>query len=83
MKLTCDQATTICDKNQYKEASLIEKMKLILHLFLCKNCGRYSKQNNVMTKCYEFHKESENKKSNCLCEEEKKGMERELIKKYN
>ena len=52
MKLTCDEATTICDKSQYKEASLWEIIKLNIHILLCKNCGLYSKQNSIMTKCF-------------------------------
>lgn len=81
MKLTCDEATTICDKSQYGEASLWDKIKLSIHVFLCKNCGMYSKQNGVMTKCYEKHKETINKDEKCLCFEEKKVMEEEVLEK--
>ena len=78
MRLSCDEATKICDKNQYKEASLWEKIKLGIHLFLCEKCGLYSKQNRVMTECYKIHKESESKKAHCLSEDEKKHLEKEL-----
>jgi len=78
MKISCDEATKICDQNQYKEASFLDKLKLTFHLFLCKKCGQYSHQNNVMTKCYEKHKLFEIKKNNCLKDEEKKCMEEEL-----
>ena len=78
MKISCDEATKICDKSQYKEASFFDKIKLSFHLFLCKKCGKYSHQNNVMTKCYEKHKLFETAKENCLKEEEKKCMKEEL-----
>jgi len=78
MKLTCDEATLICDKNQYKEATLWEKIKLSIHIFICKKCGLYSKQNNIMTKCYDIHKDAESKKVHCLSEPEKKHLEKEL-----
>lgn len=77
MKLTCDEATKICDKNQYGEASLWEKIKLNFHMMFCKVCGLYSKQNTVMTKCYEKHKDIYDKKK-CLAPEEKEIMEKEL-----
>ncbi|REE83484.1 hypothetical protein BX611_0775 [Lutibacter oceani] len=80
MKLTCDEATQICDKSQYSEATFWEKLKLNLHLLLCKNCGLYSKQNNVMTKCYEKHKKEEGNK-HCLCADEKEVMEKQIKEK--
>ncbi|MFK5958888.1 MAG: hypothetical protein QM495_08480 [Lutibacter sp.] len=78
MKISCDEATKICDKNQYGEASLWEKIKLNLHLFLCKKCGLYSKQNTVLTKCYEAHKNTSNGASHCLSIEDKEHLEEEL-----
>lgn len=50
--MNCDEATTICDKNQYGEASLIEKIHLTFHLFFCKYCRAYTRQNNIMTKLF-------------------------------
>lgn len=78
MKLTCDEATAICDKSQYKEASLWEKIKLNIHLFLCKKCGLYSKQNKVMSSCYQKLKDVECSKTIQLKQEEKEFMEQEL-----
>ncbi len=52
MLISCDEATTICDKNQYGEASFFEKIKLTLHLFLCKHCKTYSQQNNILSKIF-------------------------------
>ena len=81
MKLTCDEATLLCDKSQYKEATFWEKVKLNLHVFLCKKCGLYSKQNSVMTTCYEHHKKNETKHVNCLCDEDKNTMSKQLQEK--
>jgi hypothetical protein len=78
MKLTCDEATAICDKSQYKEASLWEKIKLSIHLFLCKKCGLYSKQNKVMSSCYQKLKDAERSNTTQLKKEEKEFMEHEL-----
>ena len=49
LKINCDEATTICDKSQYNEASFMERVRLTLHLALCKNCKKYTKQNNLMS----------------------------------
>ena len=81
MKLTCNQATTICDKSQYKEASFWELLKLNLHLFLCKKCGKYVKQNSIMSKCYKKKHTIDCAKNECLCDEEKKTMENNLKEK--
>ena len=48
--ISCDEATAICDKNQYGEASFWDKIKLNLHLLMCKHCRGYSKQNHLITK---------------------------------
>ena len=47
--INCDEATTICDKSQYDEASLYDKFRLSFHLALCKYCRQYTKQNHLMT----------------------------------
>lgn len=78
MKLSCDEATTICDKSQYGEVTIWERIKLSLHLFLCKNCGKYTKQNGVMSKCYRKQSEFTKKKKCCLSENEKHCMENEI-----
>ncbi|WP_298287745.1 hypothetical protein [uncultured Lutibacter sp.] len=83
MKLTCDEATTICDKSQYNEASFLEKIKLQLHILLCKKCGDYSKQNGIMSKCYEKKRAYDSDKKKCLCKEDKKAMENNLKENYN
>jgi hypothetical protein len=76
--LTCNEATTICDKTQYGEATLWEKIKLKFHLFMCKNCNLYAKQNKIITKCIHGNEHAVNETCNCLNEEEKRKMEKEL-----
>lgn len=51
MKITdsCDEANHVCDKAQYKEASLWEKLKLYMHLIYCKTCRKYSKNNKNLS----------------------------------
>lgn len=53
--INCDEASTICDKTQYKEATKWEKFKLSMHLFLCKKCSLYSEQNKLMTNIFCTH----------------------------
>ena len=78
MKLTCDEATKICDKKQYGEISFLERLKLQYHILFCKICGKYSKHNGVMTRCLEKHKNSEQQTSPCLAKEEKIYMKEEI-----
>jgi len=79
LKITCDEATAICDKSQYGEASLSEKILLNIHLFICKYCKKYTKQNNLMTQLFGKHltpcQESEK-----LTTEEKIELEKHLKK---
>jgi hypothetical protein len=46
---SCEKAALICNKAQYNEASFVEKMKLTFHLFMCKNCSAFTKQNQDLT----------------------------------
>ncbi len=50
LRLECSNANHICDKNQYNEASLWEKIKLSFHLIYCKACRSYTKKNTRLTK---------------------------------
>lgn len=81
--MSCDEATTICDKSQYDEATLMEKIKLNIHVFLCKKCGLYSKQNSILTKCYNSINENGKEHEICLCEEEKKEIEVKVKEKIS
>lgn len=49
MKISCEDASHICNKSQYKEASFWEILKLRLHILTCKACARFTKQNTMLT----------------------------------
>lgn len=48
--ISCDEANHTCDKSQYKEASLWEKIKLNIHLIYCRACRKYTKNNTKLSK---------------------------------
>lgn len=48
--INCSEANHFCDKNQYKEASFWEKIKLNIHLIYCSACRQYSANNARLTK---------------------------------
>lgn len=50
LKLECHEANHICDRNQYKEASLKEQIILTFHLLYCKACRKYTARNTKLTK---------------------------------
>ena len=50
IKLECHEANHICDKNQYKEATFWEKVKLTFHLIYCRACRKYTARNTKLTK---------------------------------
>lgn len=79
--ISCDKATTICDKNQYGEAIFIDKLKLIFHFMICKICKQYTKQNNIMTQIFSsYTKDKCSEQQKCMSAKEKQEME-ECVKK--
>ena len=50
IKIPCEKANHVCDKTQYKEASLWEKIKLNIHLIYCRACRDYTKNNSKLTR---------------------------------
>jgi len=82
LEITCDEATTICDKNQYGEASLFDKIKLNIHFIRCKICALYTKQNTLLTKVYNSKAKGDQVKSASLCmsNEEKEKLRKEFEK---
>ena len=79
-KITCDEATTICDKSQYGEASVYEKLQLNWHLFVCKVCALYSKQNRKMSQILKVKTNSCNKDKICLSSKDKEDLKEQLSK---
>lgn len=70
--ISCDKAATICDKTQYREATLIEILKLKFHLFMCKACSEHSKKNTQFTSlCQKANLQS-------LSEQDKLQMKKQL-----
>jgi len=70
--LKCNEAARVCDKCQYDEAGIFEKLILKIHLRMCKICRTYSAHNEKLTKTIE----SANLKS--LCEEDKALLKKRL-----
>lgn len=61
--LKCDEANHVCDKAQYKDASLKEKIKLYVHLVYCNACRKYTINNIKLSKIV--------KKSHIVCLDKK------------
>lgn len=78
--INCDDATLICDKKQYKEASFWERMKLSYHLLFCKNCRVYPEQNKIITKVLAYKSEQEKESKKGLSSADKVEMKKELQK---
>lgn len=81
MFIPCDEANHVCDKTQYQESTLWEKIKLNMHLIYCKACRKYSKSNTELTHNIKVSKvECMDKK----CKEAmKKDFEKALKKQLN
>jgi hypothetical protein len=81
LKITCDEATTICDKSQYGVATILDKLKLSIHFLGCKICSLYTKQNKTLTNLYKDHAKSCKKTTYCMSKEEKETLKEELNKR--
>lgn len=76
--ITCDEATTICDKSQYGEASFYEKIQLNYHLLVCKICALYTKQNRTMSKLFKMKASDCKQETNCLSNADKDALKEKL-----
>ena len=47
--MKCKEAGHVCDKNQYKESSFLERVRLAIHLAYCSACRKYVARNNKLT----------------------------------
>lgn len=47
--ISCDQAAETCDKAQYKEASIWQKLLMKMHHIVCRICRIQSKKNGKLT----------------------------------
>lgn len=70
--ISCEEAAVICNKSQYREASLYEKIKLKFHMLFCASCALFSKKNKKLTSLCE--------KANlqCLSEDEKLALKKNI-----
>ena len=78
LKITCDEATTICDKNQYGEASLKELVKLNIHFIRCRICAVYTKQNMKLSKLYKGYSKGCKSINHCMSLEDKDALRKAL-----
>jgi hypothetical protein len=78
--ITCDEASTICDKSQYNESTFLEKLKLNFHLFICKACALYVKQNRKMSRFFKIKSNDCKSVTNCLSNADKELFKKELEK---
>lgn len=70
--MPCDEANHVCDKTQYNDATLWEKIILNIHLIYCRACRKYTKNNAKLTRVL---KKSE---VECLDPECKEAMKKEM-----
>ena len=47
--ISCEEAAHICNRKQYKEASLKERIQLFIHILICKTCASFSRKNTKLT----------------------------------
>jgi hypothetical protein len=78
--ITCDEASTICDKSQYKESTFLERLKLNFHILICKVCALYVKQNRKMSHLFKGKADSCKNETNCLSNADKDLLKKELEK---
>jgi len=72
--MKCEEANHVCDKNQYKEANFMERVRLAIHLMYCSACRKYSFNNNKLTKALKKSKVK-------TISEEDKSVLKELLQK--
>lgn len=78
LKITCDEATTICDKSQYGEASFLDKIKINIHFLSCKICKLYTSQNNKMTTLFKMKSEDCKRQTQCMSDTDKDDLKKKL-----
>ncbi len=47
--ISCEEASVICNKSQYREATFFEIIKLKFHFLICKTCSKISSKNSRLT----------------------------------
>ena len=82
MRVGCEEATTLCTKSQYEKLRVVEQLKLNFHLFMCKDCSAFSKQNKTLSKCIKEHLKHSPNEFSQLSVKEKEVMLEKLKEKY-
>ncbi|MGJ8745877.1 hypothetical protein [Polaribacter sp.] len=77
-KISCDQATTICDKSQYGKVSISEIVLLKIHFLRCNICSLYTKQNTLLSKIYKTKANTCKNHNKCLTLEQKEALKARL-----
>ena len=78
--ISCDDATLISDKKQYKSATSWELLKMSIHVLMCKNCKVYTVQNDLLTQAMEQEPLSVKQVDVALTAEEKEQMKKTIEK---
>lgn len=47
--LDCEEALKFCDKSEYKETNLSNRIRLKVHLLLCESCRKYHEKNRKLS----------------------------------
>lgn len=47
--ITCKEAAILSNKKEYREASLMDRMRLRLHLSMCRVCTVFARKNRQLT----------------------------------
>lgn len=71
--LNCEEAAGYCNKAEYREASIKDKIKLRFHLFFCSPCKEYNHKNHKLSQLLD-------KADLQACTEEEKEAYRQRIK---
>jgi hypothetical protein len=56
---TCKKATQLVEKQKDKKLSILEKVRLKLHLWICKACAIYAKQSQIIEKLLKKRNETQ------------------------
>lgn len=47
--ISCKDAAHLCQKKEYREASLMDRVRLRLHLSMCRVCSVFARKNRQLT----------------------------------
>jgi hypothetical protein len=49
LMINCKEATLLIEKKQEKQISVLDRIKLLLHLMICELCRRFQKQSKLIS----------------------------------